>query len=107
MDKEYNYLYKIQPTRHEMLTNGPTAEEAKILDNHLAYLARPWHIKELFFSPGRTQTTDISGFGIVIFRADSEESALNIMNNDPAIKSGVMHSELFPYKIACLSKQDK
>lgn len=32
------FLYKIQPTRLEMLTEGPTAEEGVILSQHFAYL---------------------------------------------------------------------
>jgi uncharacterized protein YciI len=32
------FLYKIQPTRLEMLTEGPTAEEAAIVSQHFAYL---------------------------------------------------------------------
>ena len=103
MGEDYNYIYKIQPNRPEMLTKGPTVEEEKILENHFTYLKNLTK-KGIVFLAGRTQTADISGFGIVIFKADSENSALDLMNNDPAVKSGVMRAELYPYKIACLYK---
>ena len=34
-----------------------------------------------------------------IFRAATEEAAREIMNGDPAIKKGIMHATLFPFKV--------
>jgi len=33
-----HYHYRIQPTRGEMITHGPTTEEAEIVTQHFAYL---------------------------------------------------------------------
>jgi hypothetical protein len=52
---------------------------------------------------GRTLNTDESSFGIVIFKAESEDAARAIMNNDPAVQAGVMHARLFPYRIALMA----
>lgn len=52
---------------------------------------------------GRTLNADETAFGIVVFRADSETSARQIMHDDPAVKLGVMHAELFPYRVALWS----
>ena len=52
---------------------------------------------------GRTQTSDESTFGLVIFEAGTEEEARGIMNQDPAVANGVMHSRLYPYRVACKS----
>lgn len=49
---------------------------------------------------GRTQNTDYSSFGIVIFNAETIEGAREIMLNDPAVKNNVFRAELFPYKMA-------
>src|SRR5882672_12017314 len=38
MSEVTHYLYKIQPTRLEMLTQGPTPAEAEIISRHFAYL---------------------------------------------------------------------
>jgi len=103
MAKVAEYLYKIQPTRLEMLTTGLTPEEATIVAQHFAYL-QDLTARGVVLLAGRTLNTDESAFGIVIFRADSVVSAQNIMTNDPAVKQGIMHAELYPYKIALLAK---
>ena len=33
------FLYKLMPTRGEMLTDGLTGRENEVIENHLAYLA--------------------------------------------------------------------
>lgn len=97
------YLYKIQPTRLEMLTQGPTPEEAAIVAQHFAYL-KDLADQGVVVIAGRTLNTDESAFGITIFRADSEESARAVMNNDPAVKNGIMRAELYHYRIAVMAK---
>src|SRR5262249_47483766 len=97
------YLYKIQPTRLEMLTTGPTPEEAAIVAQHFAYL-QDLAARGIVLLAGRTLNTDDSAFGIVILRVDSEASARDIMTNDPAVKKSVMHAQLYPYKVALLAK---
>ena len=100
------YLYRIQPTRLELVTLGPTDEEASILSEHFKYLESLANngVVLLF---GRTQNNNASTFGIVIFHAESEDAARTIMNNDPAVKNGAMRAELFPFKIAGLSSNWK
>src|SRR5262245_49164942 len=97
------YLYRIQPTRLEMLTKGPTAEEAEIVSQHFSYLKNLTE-QGVVVLAGRTLNTDATCFGIVIFNASSEEAARNIMHNDPAVKNGVMRAELYPYRIAVMAK---
>jgi len=53
---------------------------------------------------GRTLNTDERSFGIVIFRADSEEAARRVMEQDPAVRNRVMRAELYPYRIALMAK---
>ena len=52
---------------------------------------------------GRTQTTDEHTFGIVIFQAQNYNLAVKIMEEDPAVKHGVMSCRLYPYAIAVAS----
>ena len=86
--KQIEFLYKLQPTRPEMISEGATPEEEKVVDDHYHYLKGLTEngVIRLF---GRTQNTDASTFGIVIFQTDSEESARTIVQNDPAIIAGV------------------
>ncbi len=97
------FLYKIQPTRPDMLTAGPTAEEAELVGQHFNYLKENSD-NGIVLLAGRTQNTDPSSFGIIIFRADSEESAQKFVSNDPAVAGGVFSSELYPYRVAVLSE---
>ena len=96
------YLYQLQPTRSDMLVNGPLESEINILEAHVTYLEQLSE-KSIVLLAGRTQTVDESTFGLVILKAESESIAQGIMKNDPAVKGGVMHAVLFPYKIAMVS----
>jgi uncharacterized protein YciI len=93
------FLYKIQPTRVEMLAEGPTPEEERIVDAHYNYLKELTE-KGVVILAGRTLTTDARSFGIVVFRAETEEEACSIVADDPAVSGGVMRAELFPYRVA-------
>lgn len=97
------YLYRIQPVRPAMLSEGPTAEEERIVGEHFDYLQRLTDGGVVFLA-GRTMTTDQGSFGIIIFRAESEAAAQQIVQSDPAIQHRVMRAELFPFRIALLGQ---
>jgi uncharacterized protein YciI len=99
------FLYRIQPTRLGMLTEGPTEDESAIIDEHFEYLQK-LVAQGVVFTAGRTQNAGEHTFGIVIFAADSESEAAKLMRNDPAVSSGVMRAELFPYRTALWSPID-
>jgi uncharacterized protein YciI len=94
-----HFLYRIQPVRPAMLTDGATPEEAEFTSQHFNYL-KDLMDKGKVILAGRTQNPDYSSFGIIIFNADSEEGAREIVDNDPAVKNRIMRSELYPYAIA-------
>ena len=96
------YLYRIQPTRLEMVTNGPTDEESSIMSEHFDYL-KSLTKQGVVLVFGRTQNNDTTTFGITIFRAESDDAARSIMSNDPAVKKGIVRAELFPYRVAGLN----
>ena len=99
------YLYKIQPTRPDMLSEGATDEESEITSQHYYYL-KNLRDEGVVVLAGRTLNTDPSSFGIVIINADSEQAAREIMENDPAVSSGVMRAEFFPYRVAVMVGED-
>jgi uncharacterized protein len=96
------FLYRIQPVRNEMLTRGATETEARIVSEHFNYLKQLVDDGVVILA-GRTQSTDYSSFGIVLFKAETIEAARAIMLNDPAVKNGVFRAELYPYKAALFS----
>ena len=99
------YLYKIQPVRPEMLTEGPTETESQIVSDHFSYL-KDLMERGVVILAGRTQNNDYSSFGIIIFKAESEEQAREVVRNDPAVKNNVMRAELYPYRIALLKAEN-
>jgi uncharacterized protein YciI len=88
------YLYRIRPIREGFLVES-TPDEDRIVTEHFHYLRRLTE-KGVVLLAGRTLNTDPSGFGIVIFEAQSEDAARHLMQNDPAVKASVFRAELFP-----------
>ena len=95
------WIYVLKVTRLEMLTEGSTPEEDKIVGRHFAYL-KDLTEKGVMILMGRTQNNNESTFGIAIFEAENEEAARTIMENDPAVAGGVMRATLYPYKVALM-----
>ncbi|MBC8503657.1 MAG: hypothetical protein ISR58_19260 [Anaerolineales bacterium] len=104
MSDDMQFLYTIQPTRPAMLTEGPTSEEDRIVSEHFNYL-KSLNGQGILILAGRTQNSDPSSFGIVIFKAASEEDAKQIMENDPAVSQGVMKAEIYPYRVALITEE--
>ena len=98
------YLYRIKPTRLEMLTEGPSEREAEIVGQHFSHLQQLVAHGTVLMA-GRTLNSDEHSFGIVVFLAESEAQAQKLVKSDPAVKQGVMHAELFPYRVALWSKE--
>ena len=99
------YLYRIAPARIAMLTEGPTPDEQRVVAEHFAYLQRGV-AEGVVILAGRTLNTDASTFGIVILRAASEPEARAMMENDPAVKRGVMRAEFYPFRVALAGALD-
>jgi uncharacterized protein YciI len=87
-----------------MLSEGPTPEEERIVGDHYSYLKKLTD-EGVVILAGRTLNTDETSFGIIIFRAESEEAARCIVADDPAVRGGVMRAELFPYRIALMKDE--
>lgn len=97
------FIYVLKPTRLEMLTEGPTPEEAETVSRHFAYL-KDLTEKGVMILVGRTQNRDESTIGLAIFEAEDESAARTIMENDPAVVRGVMRATLYPYRVALMRK---
>jgi len=96
------YIYRIQPTRPSMLAQGPTARETEMVSKHFAYLQALLEAGTVLMA-GRTTNDDDRAFGIVVFVAETHARALEIVENDPAVRDGMMRAELFPYRVALWS----
>lgn len=103
MADELIFLYKIQPVRPEMLTEGAISDEEALIGQHFDYLKRLTEAGVVFMA-GRTLNSDPASFGIVIFHAVDEAAARQVMHADPAVQGRVMRAELYPFRIALLGK---
>jgi uncharacterized protein len=88
-----------------MLQTGPTGQEQTVVAEHFAYL-QDLNTSGAIILVGRTLTTDADTMGLTIFRAESENEALQIMNHDPAVRKGVMTATLYPFKVVLQGKQE-
>lgn len=93
------FLYRIHPTRVNMLADGPTSAEEEIVGRHFAYLQKLAE-QGVVKLAGRTLTVDEDAFGIVILLVEDAAQAEQIMQNDPAVAEGVMQAQLFPFRVA-------
>ncbi len=99
-----DYLYRVRPTRPALLAEGATADEDRLIAQHFEYLKELTRARVVLLA-GRTLNKDDTGFGIVIFRAETESEARGVMENDPAVKAGVFRAELFPYGVALIGDE--
>lgn len=99
MPDSREYLYRIQPTSPDMLRSGPTAPEEAAISEHFTYLKELTE-RGVVILAGRTLTADETSFGIVVFRAGSDDIARDTMEDDPAVRSGVMRARLYPFRVA-------
>ena len=95
------FLYRLEVTRPEMVTEGATEEERQVLAAHFAHL-RDLTLAGVVLLAGRTLTSDPLPFGLVIFFAENATEARRLMARDPVVEHGLMRAELFPYRIALL-----
>jgi uncharacterized protein len=93
------YIYKLKLALRLQDDAGWTEDDEEIIDAHFKHLVG-LHDKGIVILAGRTLNEAKSAFGIAIFNADDESSALDIMRSDPAIREGIMSAELFPFKVA-------
>ena len=102
MAEKSQFLYRIVPTRPEMLVSGPTERESAVIDAHFVHLQK-LAADGVLLMAGRTVDTGPDTWGIVVFQAASLAEAEALMRGDPAIAQGVMHCALFPYRVAVWS----
>lgn len=100
-DQPQYYMYTLQLVPPLLNQDNWTEKENRIVEEHFQRLKRFLDDGVVIFA-GRVSTMDPEGFGIVIFKADSEEDALVMMENDPAVREGIMTAELFPFNISLM-----
>jgi len=93
------FVYLLKPSRARLIPDASPGEEAT-LGEHFEYL-------QTGLSEGRlilAGPCEDGEFGIVIFRAGTEEEALEFMEDDPAVRGGLMTAELHPFRISLVER---
>jgi uncharacterized protein len=93
------FLYKLKLVPQLLDEKNWTEKENQIVSEHFISLQHLLNENKLILA-GKTAGMDTSTFGIVIFQAESEPVAREVMENDPAVKKGIMTAELYPYSVA-------
>ncbi len=96
---QFVYFLKLKPDF--INDKNWTAKENDIVERHFIKLQGLLSDNKLILA-GRTLTTDPCG--IVILEVENEDEARILMENDPAVKEGLMTAELFPYRVALAKK---
>jgi uncharacterized protein len=89
------YVYLIRPMRAGF-AEGPTPRENEVMSRHFEYL-KDLHSRGTLLLAGPCLDTT---FGVSIFLAESDEEAQAVMQNDPAVRDGVMSPELHEFRVS-------
>jgi uncharacterized protein len=91
---EETYIYVIRP--RSGFIDSMTVEEAETMDRHFAYLQGLQSQRRLVLAGPCLD----GAFGLVILRASSGEEAGALMESDPAVRAGIMQTELHRFRIS-------
>jgi len=89
----------LRPVRSNFI-ESISGEEEVILEEHFHYLERALEEGRLILAGPCLDGV----FGVVIFKATSQEEAEGFMDNDPAVKHKIMETELHPFRVSLMSK---
>ncbi len=99
---EFLYTLKLIPR----LQKGDTwtKEDESIVATHFNNLKKLTE-EGIVVLAGRTIREDPSDFGIVILETETEQEARDYMDDDPAVKKGIMIAKLYPFRVALIKDQ--
>jgi uncharacterized protein YciI len=97
--EKLQFLYQLKLIPSLLNEDKWTEKEHAIVQHHFEVLQK-LQLEGKLILAGRTLNTD--PIGIVILEVDNEEEAIELMNNDPAVKEGIMEANLFPYRVALI-----
>jgi len=96
------WIYFLHPPREDFAATI-TPEEAEVWGLHFERLKRLLNEGVVILAGPTLGTINT---GMTIFEAPDEDSARNVMEEDPAVKSGIARGELRPFKVSLLRGRD-
>ena len=98
--KQFAYVLRLIPRLRDA-KNWTEADNAAV-GRHFRRLQQ-LHSEGKVVLAGKTQDdADESQFGVVILEVNSEDEARKIMEDDDAVRAGVMTARLFPFRVALI-----
>ncbi len=94
------FIYLLKPIRPDLMGNA-SPEEDSVLSSHFEYLQRALDDGKLVLAG----PCEDAAFGIVLFKAPTEQEAAEFMSNDPAVKGKLMTAALHPFRISLVEKR--
>jgi uncharacterized protein YciI len=98
--QQYIYFLRLRPEYRDF--SRWTEHEEGIVQRHFDKLQNLTEEGTVILA-GRTTTENPTG--IVVFFAASDEEAEMLMQEDPAVKEGLMEAELHPFRVALLTSR--
>lgn len=95
------YAIVLKPVPRLLEAANWTEEDNQAVASHFQRLKAFTETGKVILA-GRTLNEDATQFGLIIVEVGSEAEAREIMDQDPAVKAGVMTAELFPYRVALM-----
>lgn len=96
---QLRFVYITKPYKENFVETA-TEEEKRVMGVHFVYLKELLEKKILIMAGPETS----GKFGLTVIETASEEQAREIMNNDPAVKSGLVSAEIYPYRVSLIRK---
>ena len=88
------FIETLRPVRENFATTM-TAEEKAVMAGHFAYNRKLFDEGKILIGGAATN----GAIGIIILRVGSAEEGQQIHENDPAVKAGIGHAELYPFRV--------
>jgi uncharacterized protein YciI len=93
VNNKLQFIYIVKPFK-DNFNETATEEENKIIGEHFLYLKKLLVEKKLILAGPELNAK----FGIVVLETESEEQAVDIMENDPAVLKGVFSAKIYPFR---------
>lgn len=91
---EQQHFLVTATAKRENFRENVTEEEKTIISQHLDYINQMVAKKKILF----TGSCVDGAMGLIVYKAESYEAALELFENDPLVKSGIMNTEIHPFK---------
>lgn len=95
--KEYIYILKLIKRLWD--EHAWTEDDEHLVSEHFMRLKRDSESGKVLLA-GKTDNEDKFSLGLVIFKAENYNDAMDYAESDPAVKGGIMTVECMPYRLA-------